>query len=84
MSLPTREATNYADCIECNAASPAEVLDGNGVCAECIAKWACKPCGKPIAWPQDECHECEREAEWERNRGPQTLADVGMSESDFR
>ncbi len=96
MTRPTTEAakgecivgflggSKWEDCIECGAASPYEVLDQNGVCAQCIANWACKPCGKPIQWPHDFCESCEYEQELECHRGPQTLADVGMCEADFR
>lgn len=46
--------------------------------------WLCNDCGKPISWPQDLCRSCDDDQERERSRGPQTLADVGMCESDFR
>lgn len=84
--MPETNVSDWDGCIECGAATPAEVLDRNGVCAECIANWHCKPCGKPISWPQDECHDCylEAEAEAEERARPQTLADVGMCEADFR
>lgn len=48
---------------------------------------ACLRCGIPIADTARFCDECEKEERWldlERNRGHQTLADVGMCEADFR
>jgi uncharacterized OB-fold protein len=49
-----------------------------GECLRCGDKL----CQETMLCP--ECHEEEKVEEVERSRGPQTLADVGMCENDFR
>jgi hypothetical protein len=49
----------------------------------------CLDCGIPVPWNAmkglcAECREREEEFEAERRSRPQTLADVGMCEADFR
>jgi hypothetical protein len=46
----------------------------------------CLKCGAPLEDNARFCDDCAREEEFERERNqrPQTLADVGMCEADFR